>query len=167
MDPKYSSHQVKTFTSIDESPFGDWQQWLTQQALFNRHQVLHAMEHSGCVDQDTGWIPNHLGIYQEESLKAFLPLYIKKHSYGEYMFDWQWANGLHRAGIAYYPKAVSAIPFTPVTGPRLTQPDDSLDIYTATIQHVAQMPISNFQCLFLCGSQPLWLIEFPTFHRDD
>ena len=108
MGSEQSIYQVKTFASIDGSPHCDWQRWLTDRAIFNRQDVLHAMEHSGCVEHNTGWVPNHRGMYQDNTLKGFLPMYIKKHSYGEYMFDWQWANGFHRAGIVYYPKAVTA-----------------------------------------------------------
>jgi predicted N-acyltransferase len=107
------------------------------------------MEHSACVDSTTGWQPNHLGIYKDNKLNALLPMYVKNHSYGEYMFDWQWANGFHRAGINYYPKAVSAIPFTPVTGPRLVQPDANQAVYDAVIKHVSELSISNFQCLYV------------------
>jgi uncharacterized protein len=83
------------------------------------HALLDAFEASGCVCAETGWQPSHLGIHDGDTLVAAAPGYLKSHSYGEYVFDWAWAEALERAGRAYYPKLLCAIPFTPVPGPRL------------------------------------------------
>tara|TARA_R110002167_G_scaffold504_5_gene2317 strand:- start:1619 stop:2770 length:1152 start_codon:yes stop_codon:yes gene_type:complete len=87
---------------------------------------LAAMEESQSINPTHGWQPQHL-VLQSESKQpqAALPLYLKQHSYGEYVFDWSWANASHRAGIPYYPKLISAIPFTPTTGTRLGLATDS------------------------------------------
>jgi uncharacterized protein len=79
---------------------------------------LEALEASGSASAATGWEARHLRL----PAGTFMPLYVKTHSYGEYVFDWAWAEAYHRNGLAYYPKLVSAIPFTPVTGPRLQGP---------------------------------------------
>ncbi|MEQ9464239.1 MAG: GNAT family N-acetyltransferase [Haliea sp.] len=86
---------------------------------FLRHAFLLGMEETACTTAATGWQPCHLLLRQGGRLIALLPLYLKSHSYGEYVFDWSWADAWQRAGLSYYPKLVSAIPFTPATGPRL------------------------------------------------
>lgn len=86
---------------------------------FLRHEFLAALEESGCVGAGTGWEPRHLLAREGGRLAGAVPLYAKTHSYGEFVFDWAWANAYLRAGLDYYPKLVAAVPFTPVTGPRL------------------------------------------------
>ncbi|MFU8764370.1 MAG: GNAT family N-acetyltransferase [Haliea sp.] len=86
---------------------------------FLRHAFLRGMEETACTTAATGWQPCHLLLRQGGKLVALLPLYLKSHSYGEYVFDWSWADAWQRSGLSYYPKLVSAIPFTPATGPRL------------------------------------------------
>lgn len=90
---------------------------------FVRHEFLHALERTGCVGGDSGWETCHLALYDEAGARARLfgavPLYRKHHSYGEYVFDWAWADAYARHGREYYPKLVAAVPFTPATGPRL------------------------------------------------
>jgi len=87
---------------------------------FLSHAFLHALEESGCVGERTGWLPQHLVIEDERGgLLGAMPLYLKSHSRGEYVFDQGWADAYERAGGRYYPKLQSSIPFTPVTGKRL------------------------------------------------
>jgi predicted N-acyltransferase len=86
---------------------------------FVRHEYLVALEESGCVSAATGWTPQHLCLWQGTQLLAACPLYKKDHSYGEYVFDWSWAQAYEQLGQSYYPKLLSAIPFTPVRGSRL------------------------------------------------
>jgi predicted N-acyltransferase len=85
---------------------------------------LHALHASGSASEESGWQPQYLSLWQDELLVAALPMYAKFHSYGEYVFDWAWADAYRRNGLAYYPKLLSAIPFTPVTGNRLLAKDD-------------------------------------------
>lgn len=97
---------------------------------FLSHAFLHALHASGCVSAATGWQPHYLTLWQElpdarQQLAAAMPLYAKYHSYGEYVFDWAWADAYERHGLEYYPKLLSAIPFTPVTGSRLLARDDA------------------------------------------
>jgi predicted N-acyltransferase len=87
---------------------------------FLRHEFLLALERHGSVGAEYGWYPRHIVVYADDgSLLGAAPLYLKDNSYGEFVFDWSWADALHRTGKPYYPKLVSAIPYTPVTGARL------------------------------------------------
>ena len=86
---------------------------------FMRHEYLAAMQASGSAVPDTGWTPRFMALYDGTRLVAACALYLKSHSYGEYVFDWAWANAYQQHGLSYYPKALVATPFTPVPGPRL------------------------------------------------
>ncbi len=87
---------------------------------FLRHGFLAALEDTGCVGPDSGWLPCHLAVRGDDGrLVAAVPQYLKSHSWGEFVFDMSWAQAYARAGLEYYPKLLSAVPFTPVTGPRL------------------------------------------------
>lgn len=86
---------------------------------FLRYEFLHALEHSGSVGKGTGWLPLHLTLKKGDTTLAVMPLYLKQHSYGEYVFDWAWADAYARYGLDYYPKLVTSIPFTPAYGPRI------------------------------------------------
>jgi predicted N-acyltransferase len=93
---------------------------------FVEHAFLSALEESGSVGTvDSGWVPRHVVVRDGDRLVGALPLYEKYDSYGEYIFDWSWARAALQAGIAYYPKLVSAVPFTPATGPRLLVAPDA------------------------------------------
>lgn len=92
---------------------------LSGQSPFSSVQWLEALELSCCVGEDTGWLPYHLLVYRDSKLETLLPGYIKLHSYGEYVFDWAWAEAYERHQLAYYPKWICAIPFTPVVGSRM------------------------------------------------
>jgi uncharacterized protein len=87
------------------------------------HAFLHALHETGCASPHTGWTPHYLTAWRGDALVAAMPLYFKTHSYGEYVFDWSWADAYRRYGRRYYPKLVSAVPFTPATGSRLIAAD--------------------------------------------
>ena len=90
-----------------------------QSCPFLQYAFLHAFEQTKCVGEQSGWLPSHIVVRDEENkLIAFLPAYIKTHSYGEYVFDHSWANAYEQHGLAYYPKLIIALPFTPVTAAR-------------------------------------------------
>jgi predicted N-acyltransferase len=86
---------------------------------------LDALHETGCASAQSGWQPQYLTLWHGDRLEAALPLYAKSHSYGEYVFDWAWADAYRRNGLEYYPKLLSAIPFTPVTGSRLLARDNA------------------------------------------
>ncbi|RJG04177.1 GNAT family N-acetyltransferase [Noviherbaspirillum sedimenti] len=90
---------------------------------FLSYAFLAALHESGCATPETGWRPQYLCLWQGDELHAALPLYAKSHSYGEYVFDWSWADAYRRHGMRYYPKLLAAIPFTPVSGNRLLARD--------------------------------------------
>jgi uncharacterized protein len=92
---------------------------------FLSYAFLHALHECACAAPATGWRPQYLVLWRGDALAAAMPLYLKSHSYGEYVFDWAWADAYERNGIAYYPKLLSAIPFTPVTGARLLARDEA------------------------------------------
>ena len=90
---------------------------------FMRHAYLNALHQSHSACARTGWSPSFITLWDGETLAAACALYVKSHSYGEYVFDWAWANAYQQHGLAYYPKATVAVPFTPVPGPRLLARD--------------------------------------------
>jgi predicted N-acyltransferase len=95
---------------------------------FLRYEFLDSLERSGCVGGESGWQPQHLLARVNNGSQRLLgavPLYLKHHSYGEYVFDWAWADAYARAGLEYYPKLVAAVPFTPATGNRILVDDDA------------------------------------------
>jgi len=89
---------------------------------FLRHEFLHALHQTGCASERTGWVPQYLTLWRDSRLAGAMPLYLKSHSRGEYVFDWAWADAYYRHGLEYYPKLLCAVPFSPVTGPRLLAP---------------------------------------------
>lgn len=146
---------TKTFQSIDEIKVESWNELNSSENPFLKYEFLSALEKSGSVSVENGWLVSHYGwLNSDNEIIAILPLYIKNHSYGEYMFDWDWANSIHQAGMKYYPKGVSAIPFTPVPGGRLlTREDNGEQITSELVKQllttVDQQGLSNLQCLFL------------------
>jgi len=111
-------------SSLDEIPPGAWNALSPDDNPFLAHAFLSGLEQHGCIDPNHGWLPHHLGLYEDERLVAAAPLYIKLNSHGEYVFDWSWASAYARYGLDYYPKLLCAIPYSPVTGPRLLVGDN-------------------------------------------
>ncbi len=109
---------------LDEIDKEQWNRLVPARNPFLRHEFLNALEHNNCVGETFGWLPHHITIRDDtDQLIGACPLYFKYNSYGEFVFDWSWAEAYERMGKAYYPKAVSAIPYTPATGPRLLLAD--------------------------------------------
>lgn len=111
--------QARFHPSIEEIDSVSWDRLVKDNNPFLKHAFLAAMERQGCVGDHFGWSPYHLAIYSDNRLLGVSPLYIKNNSYGEFVFDHAWADAYRRAGLVYYPKLVSAIPYTPATGSRL------------------------------------------------
>ncbi|WP_257982778.1 GNAT family N-acetyltransferase [Shewanella sp. GutDb-MelDb] len=146
--------------AIDAVDASIWDDLMDDNNPFNQHAYLAALEHSGCVSQQTGWTPLHLLVRQSSRIIAVMPLYIKTHSYGEYIFDWAWAEAYDKHQIPYYPKLVSAIPFTPVTGKRIgiasdiTQPSLVWDVIKKALDgSLLEHGFSSWHCLFLPKEQ--------------
>lgn len=111
--------ELRIHSSIDDIDREQWNGWFDAGYPFMRWEFLHALEVTGCTTGATGWQPCHILLYEGDESVAALPAFLKDNSYGEYVFDWSWADAWRRAGLAYYPKLVTAAPFTPATGPRV------------------------------------------------
>ena len=119
--------------------------------VFLSHAYLHAMETAGSVGGRTGWLPRHLLARDAAgALIGAMPLYLKTHSYGEYVFDWAWADAYRRAGGEYYPKLLAAVPFTPCTGPRVLAADDAtrLALIQGAMALAEKSGVSSLHVLF-------------------
>jgi uncharacterized protein len=147
--------EIEFIESLSRVSRDQWQAVIDTDFPFIQYDFLKSLEQSGSVAEGSGWQPNHLVVKSANALVALLPLYIKSHSYGEYVFDFQWAEAYHRSGREYYPKLVSAIPFSPVTGGRLyAAKGSSLEVlYPLIIEAVIQFAQSNH-----CSS---WHVLFP------
>jgi predicted N-acyltransferase len=114
------TQQLVILDRISHVSSKDWNALLPVNANpFLRHEFLSALEETGCVGDNTGWQIAHLALKKDGQLIGAVPLYLKQHSYGEFVFDWSWAQAYEQQGLNYYPKMLCAIPFTPVQGPRL------------------------------------------------
>ena len=117
---------------------------------FLSHEFFSALHDTGCAAPATGWTPRFLILRTRSRLAGAMPLYLKDHSYGEYVLDWGWADAYHRNGLAYYPKLLSAIPFTPVTGSRLLAHSDADRdrLIAAALELARELRVSSLHCLF-------------------
>ncbi|MBI3230586.1 MAG: N-acetyltransferase [Burkholderiales bacterium] len=134
--------QISKLSAIGQAA---WDNLLAQQSdstPFLSYAFLQALHETGCATAETGWQEHYLSVWQDDlagksRLVAALPLYLKMHSYGEYVFDWAWAEAYQRHGLEYYPKLLSSIPFTPVAGNRLLAVDAAAR--AALLQALAQL----------------------------
>ncbi|MBO1110875.1 GNAT family N-acetyltransferase [Bordetella petrii] len=117
---------------------------------FVRHEFLAALHDTGCAAPDTGWAPYYLVLRRAGRLAGAVPLYLKGHSRGEYVFDYAWADAFERHGLRYYPKLLAAVPFTPVGGPRLlaASHDDRLELARGLIELAQGLKVSSLHILF-------------------
>jgi uncharacterized protein len=146
--------QIRLLTRVSDIPAGEWNA-LAGDYPFLRHEFLSAMEDSGCTSARSGWIPRHLVLLDQRGLAGAAPLYEKNHSWGEFVFDFAWARAAEQAGMAYYPKLLCAVPFTPATGPRLLCRADlaaaplRLALLRAMRERLAAAALSSAHALFL------------------
>lgn len=120
------NYRTRIISSLSEIGQQEWSDLLgchREANPFLSYAFLNALHETECASAASGWQPHYLSLWKEEQLAAAMPLYVKYHSYGEYVFDWAWADAYRRTGLEYYPKLLSAIPFTPVTGCRLLARD--------------------------------------------
>ncbi len=110
---------VRVVGDLSSVPEAAWDHLVGEGSPFLEHRWLRALEESGCVEAETGWIPRHVTVWRGEQLVAACPAYVKLHSMGEFVYDWSWAHAARQLGLPYYPKLIVGVPFTPVTGQRL------------------------------------------------
>ena len=144
---------IRVHTDPNEIDAAAWDALLEQSPRptpFMRHDYLAALHDSGCAVEDTGWSPCFVTLERHGTLVAAAPAYLKTHSYGEYVFDWAWADAYQRHGLRYYPKLLVAVPFTPVPGSRLlARDDDTRRLLAHGIHAVAQrLRASSLHLLF-------------------
>ncbi|HXD41925.1 MAG TPA: GNAT family N-acetyltransferase [Ramlibacter sp.] len=172
-----SNHYV---TRVLDSPLqlgaAQWNALLAEHEApspFMRHEYLTAMERSGSATPATGWTPQFVTLWRDEVLEAACALYLKDHSYGEYVFDWAWANAYEQHGLAYYPKALIAAPFTPVPGARLLARDATARqaLLKAVLAWCSRRKLSSLHLLFAgvedaaaCAAAGLMLRHTVQFH---
>lgn len=150
MQAKYEVRVLNQITDISNEV---WTSILPPSAgPFMQYSFLSLLEKTGCVSAETGWKPSHLALYEagRDTLLGALPLYLKTHSYGEYVFDWSWAEAYTQAGLPYFPKALGAIPFTPVTSSRLLarSTEHQEAIVAGLKQLVGELNLSSAHILF-------------------
>ena len=150
---------AKILHNINEIDPAQWDSCLQRFAYnpFLTHKFLNALEVSGSVCAETGWQPFHIVVEQDETLIGVVPIYIKNHSQGEYVFDYGWADALQRAGGQYYPKMQISVPFTPASGPRLLtrlpDPEHESMLLSACVQIAQQIELSSIHITFMQQSQ--------------
>ena len=147
--------EIRVFQSLDELSLDQWENLAGKNHPFTRYEFLSALEKCGCLGERLGWITAHFVLFDDSGEPAgILPSYVKTNSYGELVFDWAWADAYQRSGLEYYPKLVTAIPYTPATGPRfLVHDDEKVDehkraLLEAAIQFTQQNQFSSYHLLF-------------------
>ena len=136
---------------------------------FLRYAFLSALHETGCAIEETGWGVEYLTLWKDDTLDGVVPLYRKSHSYGEYVFDWAWADAYRRHGQDYYPKLLSAIPFTPVTGPRLVarSREARATLAVLLVAYARQADVSSLHVLFPEGDDEVAaLVDAGCLRRD-
>lgn len=148
------SISIKIIESLHDINKNEWNKLAGESYPFTRYEFLAALENNGAVGKEFGWLTQFFLAYDDNTLIGALPAYIKFNSYGEFVFDWAWADAYHRNNVPYYPKLVTSIPYTPATGPRLLIEDtdhypviaDAL--ITAALSFAKETKLSSYHCLF-------------------
>lgn len=156
--------QFQITRSIHEFSPQEWNRVAGTDYPFLRYEFLYALETHNCLGEQHGWLPRFLAIREANGkLAGAIPLYLKTNSYGEFVFDWSWADAYQRQGLEYYPKAVVAVPYTPVTGPRLlldsecNQQETAAQLIQFAVQFAASENLSSLHWLFTNEHQTDWL----------
>jgi len=145
---------VTIIGAINEVSIDAWNNLVDDDNPFARFEFLNALEQHHCVGQTFGWLPQHIIVKENDQIIGASPMYLKNNSYGEFVFDWAWADAYHRSGIEYYPKLVTSIPYTPATGARFLisnkqrYQEISQLIIDAALEHAKNLNISSMHWLF-------------------
>ena len=148
--------------SLSEIKKNDWDKLIpSNEYTFLKYDFLNLLESSNSVGRESGWVPMHLTLEEKGKIIAAIPLYLKNHSQGEFVFDHSWANAFYHHGIDYYPKLVSSIPYTPATGPRVIVSEDynKRDVLPIIIDGIKSISESN--------NISSWHILFPELNEID
>ena len=163
--------QVAFHASIDDLQAEEWNRLVVDDNPFLKYEFLAALEHNDCVGRRFGWIPSHLSVRDKGRLVGLSPLYIKSNSYGEFVFDHAWADAYRRGGLSYYPKLVSAAPYTPACGERLLV-DPAVNaaevrrlMADATLNLVTESGFSSMHWLFTTREEGETLKSMGMFER--
>ncbi len=142
--------QFEIATTLETISAAEWDALVEDDNPFARHAFLVALERHGAVGEAFGWWPRYLLARDGGRLVGAVPLYLKDNSYGELVFDWAWAEAYARAGLAYYPKLVAAIPYTPATGRRLLTDDEAVAraLIDAAVDYARDLGVSSLHWLF-------------------
>jgi len=158
--------------AIKEIGADEWNNLAGKENPFLRYEFLSALETHHCVGERYGWIPQHITLRDDkQKLIGAAPLYLKDNSYGEFVFDWSWADAYHRSGLEYYPKLVVAMPYTPATGPRLLVDKDhnyskvAGTLIESGIQHAKNLKVSSLHWLFTNEQDTQQLIQHGLMQR--
>ncbi|MGN6322676.1 MAG: GNAT family N-acetyltransferase [Dyella sp.] len=144
--------EARFHESIDDIAVTAWDALRPDDNPFLSHAFLAGLERTGCIRPEWGWQAHHLGLYRKGVLIAAAPLYLKGNSHGEFVFDWSWASAWEQAGGEYYPKLLNAVPYSPVTGPRLLVGNDPAlrELLVEAMQQQAQrLQLSSVHANFL------------------
>ncbi|MDA8092537.1 MAG: GNAT family N-acetyltransferase [Betaproteobacteria bacterium] len=141
--------QIRFIEDLAGLPSAQWDA-LAGDNPFLRHAFLEALQATGCAVPETGWGTSFATAWEADRLVGAMPLYFKSHSWGEFVFDWAWADAYQRNGMRYYPKLVSSVPFTPVTGPRILahSPEVRSALLNAVLELAAETGASSLHILF-------------------
>ena len=141
--------KVDFLNNIDKITTSDWQTLNNSSCPFLCYDFFNALEKSQSVSNKQGWQPHHLVTTINNEVTAIMPMYLKSHSWGEYVFDWDWADAFKRNGINYYPKLVATIPFTPVSSDKLLSSQLKInDLFEPLIEHCQQENINSWHILY-------------------
>ena len=155
---------VKIYQSLLDIPAKQWDRVNVDGNPFTSYAFLSSLEESASIGNKTGWLPRYLVMHDESgNLAGALPMYEKHHSWGEYVFDWAWANAWQQCGLAYYPKLIVAVPFSPVSGQRILIADGYAKeqvingLHQAAIDFAREGSYSSLHYLFPTGDECSYL----------
>jgi len=164
--------QISFHESIQEIEATEWNALVQHKQPFLQHSFISALENHGCIGGDLDWYGHHISVREDNCLIGAMPLFEKHNTHGEFVFDHSWADAWHRAGLRYYPKLVSATPYTPASGQRLLCQEGREDevypiLLEAVIQFAQASEASSFHCLFPAKDQQQFMSDAGLFTRYD